>query len=116
VKPSWFYWESLVRFGHTSRHVHESTIALAWCLLCPEVERAEAFADLLQMQPHQALDWLEAGEMFSHDRAVRVPLPPLSADLLVPLFEHSDPAVRERAITVIGGRLPPSVRRSGFVR
>lgn len=78
--------------------MYETTLAQAWCLVCPPSERLEAFAELTRCYPEQAADWLRAGTIHSDDHSVQVPLPSLSTELLLPLLQHEERSIREAAL------------------
>lgn len=110
IQNAGFFWEIPGDVRFTSSFVLDGVIARAWCLVCPPIERARAFVNLIQLNPDQAVDWLEAGAMCSDDGSVRVPLPSLSPELLVPLLESRNAAIRERTLMTLGRRLstPPA--------
>lgn len=110
-KYTGFFWETPAKKRISSRFVSDDVVAQAWCLLCPAAERTEAFADLIRRDPFRAMDWLEAGVMHSYDKSVEIPLPPLSSNLLLPLLQHGNRAVRERALTALHSYPRPSAHQ-----
>lgn len=91
--------------------VHEGTIAIAWCLLCPEAEAQNAFRDLVRIFPDQEAEWLNAEVMRSDDGLFERPLPPISRDMLLPLLEHEENWVRQSAIMALGRSEVRTARR-----
>lgn len=116
IKNGSFSWEAPFQANLKSSPVSEGVVAQAWCLLCPENERTDAFVDLIQLAPQQALDWLEAGAMRSCDDSLEIPLPALSPESLVPLLVHPRHAIRERALTVLATYPGLSVRPPRMIR
>lgn len=81
-----------------SHEVHQGSLLLANCIVCPESELPTAFEELAAYYPEQASEWLAAGRISAHDGSSSRALPRLSRARLSSLLEHEDPSVRKNAI------------------
>lgn len=82
--------------------VNRRTVVRALLLATPDADLAQMIGRFIEPHPDLIVDLLERGFSLESEKAAPRPLPPLPRHVLLPLLEHEDGEIRQRAITVLG--------------